>query len=101
MINENEIHNVNSNSKQLTKKQAFELLKSKKFNESQILIKAYKENKLQTLFRSTITTLIPVGLAYGLYYERWIRKIPFVYQIIFIGLIFNINKSISIKYLVD
>lgn len=89
----------NHNLEKINKKLAFELEKNKIFNENQLFSNIYKENKLKVLFLTLMTTMVPVGLAYGLFYEKRIRKIPFLYQLIVIGCIFKLNKIISIRYL--
>lgn len=60
------------------------------FRKNQKILKDYKENKLFYIGSSSIITATPLIIAYGLFYEKYIRKIPFHVQL---GLIIVMYKG--------
>ena len=62
------------------------------FWKNQKIMRDYRQNKLFYFTTSSLITMTPLFFIYGLYYEKYIRKIPFHIQL---GMMIIFYKSTS------
>jgi hypothetical protein len=72
-------------------------MSEKMFWYQQDKLKDKRENKLLLKFISGLTTILPVSLIYGRFYESLLRKIPFSLQIMGVSMIYLINLNLIVQ----
>lgn len=67
------------------------------FWDRQLYLKLARRNKGKIQRNSVVSLLMTSGAMYSFYYDGFIRKIPFVYQFIFLYMIYRTYSNIYTK----